>query len=120
MTYIIGDPLFPDVRLSSGQGLEKRGGCELAGVGTIYAYLGSGVSYSIMHGEDAELSSMNLLRSGSSEFWLFVEPAYKEKLERHMRQEFPVMGTCSQALRYLSRLIPPSKLDSWRLSMGPQ
>jgi hypothetical protein len=113
MTYIIGDPLFSDVKLSSGQGLEKRRGSELPGVGTTYAYLGFGVSGSIMHGEDADLCSMNLLRSGATKSWLIVEPGDKENLEHYMRQEFPMMKTCAQALRDLSRFIPPSKLDVW-------
>jgi hypothetical protein len=113
MTYVIGDPLFPDIKLSSGKGLEKRGVSELPGIGTTYAYLGFDISGSSIHGEDAEFSSINLLRSGASKFWLFIEPAYKDELEFHMRREFPEMGTCSQALRHLSRFIPPSKLDAW-------
>ncbi|KAH9203336.1 hypothetical protein DL95DRAFT_399432, partial [Leptodontidium sp. 2 PMI_412] len=53
---------------------------------------------------------MNLLRAGAIKPWLFIKPACNEELERHMRREFPEMGHCSQALRQLSRIIPPSKL----------
>lgn len=85
MTYLIGDPLFPDIDLSSGKGLEERGGRDLPGIGTTYAYLGFGVIFSVMHGEDIELSSMNLLRSGGSKLWLIIRLEHKEKLEGYMQ-----------------------------------
>ena len=113
MHYIIGDPLFPDIELSPGKRLEGIGGREIRGVGTTYAYISPGISFSICHSEDADLGSMNLLRAGAIKPWLFIKPDYNEELERHMRQEFPEMGHCSQALRQLSRIIPPSKLDEW-------
>lgn len=68
-----------------------------------------------MHGEDAKFRSLNLLRSGEHKLWLIVEPAYGVELERRMRQEFPEMASCSQALRHLSRVIPPGKLDEWKI-----
>lgn len=113
MHYIIGDPLFPDIELSPGKRLERIGGREIRGVGTTYTYLSPGISFSICHSEDADFGSMSLLRAGAIKPWLFIKPAYNEELERHMRQEFPEMGHCSQGLRQLSRIIPPSKLDEW-------
>jgi hypothetical protein len=68
-----------------------------------------------MHKEDAEFLSLNLLRSGGHKLWLLVEPAYGEELERYMRQKFPGMATCSQAVRHLSHAILPSKLDEWKI-----
>ncbi|KAH7418748.1 hypothetical protein BKA64DRAFT_655115 [Cadophora sp. MPI-SDFR-AT-0126] len=116
MSYVIGDPLFPDIELSPGEGLKRIDGYEnLSGIGTTYAYLSGGVCFSIMHKEDAEFLSLNLLRSGGHKLWLLVEPAYGKELERHMRQEFPEMATCSQAVRHLSRAILPSKLDEWKI-----
>lgn len=122
MDYVIGEPLFPDVELSPGQGLKKRHIAAVPGIGTTYAYISSGPSGSIIHGEDADLCSMNLLRSGSPKFWLIIEPDEKEHLEQCMRREFQhesslpqQMQDCSQALRNLSRVIPPSKLDSWNI-----
>lgn len=116
MSYVIGDPLFPDIELSPGEGLKRIDGYEnLSGIGTTYAYLSGGVCFSIMHKEDAEFLSLNLLRSGGHKLWLLVEPAYGEELERHMRQKFPGMATCSQAVRHLIRAILPSKLDEWKI-----
>jgi hypothetical protein len=115
MLYVIGDPLFPDIELSPGEGLKRIGGDQLRGVGTTYIYLCFGVSFSIMHGEDAKFRSMNLLRSGEHKLWLVVEPAYEKELERRMRQEFPRIADCSQAVRHLSRVITPSKLDEWKI-----
>jgi hypothetical protein len=113
MHYIIGDPLIPDIELNPGKRLERIGGREIRGVGTTYAYLSPGISFSVCHSEDADLGSMNLLRGGGIKPWLFVKPAYNQELERHMRREFPEMRHCSQALRHLSRIIPLSKLDEW-------
>ena len=113
MPYIIGNPLFPDIELSPGNRLEQIGGRDIPGVGTPYGYLSPGRSLSICHSEDADLGSLNLLRDGAIKLWLFVKPAYNQELERHMRREFPEMKHCSQALRHLSRVIPPSKLDEW-------
>ncbi len=115
MDYVIGEPLFSDIELSPGQELERRGGRNLPGIGTTYVYLSFGVTCSIMHGEDIELRSINLLRSGAHKSWLVVPPAYAEKLRQKMRQRFPTMVTCSQALRHLSCLITPSQLDEWAI-----
>ncbi|KAH8600142.1 JmjC domain, hydroxylase-domain-containing protein, partial [Bisporella sp. PMI_857] len=116
MLYVIGDPLFPDIELSPGEGLKRVDGYEkLRGIGTTYAYLSFGVSFSVMHGEDAKFRSINLLRSGERKFWLVVEPVYEKELERHMSQEFSEMENCSQALRHLSRVITPRKLDEWKI-----
>ncbi|PVH72525.1 hypothetical protein DL98DRAFT_520434 [Cadophora sp. DSE1049] len=116
MRYVIGDKLVPDIELDPGEGLKRIDGYEkLGGIGTTYSYLSFGVSLSIMHGEDADFRSMNLLRSGAHKLWLIVKPAYREEVERHMRQAFPEMADCSQALRHLSRAISPSKLDEWKI-----
>ena len=111
--YIIGEPLFPDIELSPGKRLERIGGREIRGVGTTYAYLSPGISFSVCHSEDADLASENLLRAGAIKLWLLIKPAYNKELDRRMRRAFPEMGNCSQALRQLSRIIPPSKLDEW-------
>jgi hypothetical protein len=113
MHYIIGEPLFLDIELSPGKRLERIGGREIRGVGNPYAYLSPGISFSPCHSDDADLASGNLVRAGSSKLWLLIKPAYNRELERRMRREFPDMGHCSQALRHLSRIIPPSKLDEW-------
>ncbi|KAH8650375.1 JmjC domain, hydroxylase-domain-containing protein [Tricladium varicosporioides] len=116
MLYVIGDPLFSDIELSPGEGLKRiEGYRNLRGIGTTYIYLSFGVSFSIIHGEDAKFRSMNLLRSGEDKLWLIVEPAYEKELEHHMREEFPEMANCSQALRHLSRIITPRKLDEWKI-----
>jgi len=116
MLYVIGDPLFPDIELSPGEGLKQIDGYKkLRGIGTKYVYLGFGVSCSIMHGEDAKFRSMNLLRSGEHKLWLIVEPVYEKELELRMRQEFPKMANCSQAVHHLSCVITPSKLDEWKI-----
>ncbi|KAE8440659.1 hypothetical protein EG329_006838 [Mollisiaceae sp. DMI_Dod_QoI] len=116
MLYVIGDPLFPDIELSPGEGLKRIVGYDtISGIGTEYIYLSFGVSFSVMHGEDVKFRSMNLLRSGGDKFWLVVEPAYENELERCMRREFPKMASCSQGIRHLSRAIAPSKLDEWKI-----
>ena len=56
-----------------------------------------------------------MLRSGEHKLWLVVEPAYEKELERRMRQGFPKLANCSQAVRHLSRVICPSKLDEWKI-----
>ncbi|KAF4634588.1 hypothetical protein G7Y89_g3514 [Cudoniella acicularis] len=113
MYYIIGEPLFSDIKLSPGKRLERIGGREIRGVGTTYAYLSPGISFSVCYSEDADLASENLLRAGAIKLWLLIKPAYNEELERRMRREFLEIGHCSQALRQLSRIIPLSKLDEW-------
>lgn len=65
MHYIIGEPLFLDIELSPGKRLERIGGREIRGVGTTYAYLSPGISFSVCHSEDADLASENLLRAGA-------------------------------------------------------
>jgi hypothetical protein len=89
--YVTGDPLFPDIELSPGEGLKRIGGERLRGAGTTYTYLGFGVSFSIIHEEDAKFRSINLVRSGKHKLWLIVELAYEKELERYIRQEFPEM-----------------------------
>jgi hypothetical protein len=116
MLYIIGDPLFLDIKLSPGEGLKRIDSYKkFRGIGTKYVYLGFGVSCLIMHGEDGKFRLINLLRSGEHKLWLVVELAYKKELELRMRQEFPKMANYSQAVCYLSRVITPSKLDEWKI-----
>ncbi|KAH6665193.1 hypothetical protein B0J14DRAFT_492581, partial [Halenospora varia] len=116
MLYVIGDPLFLDIKLSLGEGLKQIDGYKnLRGIGTIYVYLSFGVSFLIMYREDAKFRLMNLLRSGEHKLWLVVKLAYEKELELRMRQEFPKMANCSQAVYYLSRVITPSKLDKWKI-----
>jgi hypothetical protein len=66
MHYIIGEPLFPDIELSPGKRLERISGREIRGVGTIYAYLSPGISFSVYYSEDTDLASENLLRASAS------------------------------------------------------
>lgn len=98
MHYIIREPLFPDIKLSLGKRLERIGRAEIRGVGTIYAYLSPRISFSVCYSEDANLALENLLRAGAVKLWLLIKPAYNNELERRMRQEFPEIGHCSQAL----------------------
>jgi hypothetical protein len=114
--YVIGQPLFDDLKLSPGKKLEiEQLGRELAGITNSFVYLSYGPSLSISHAEDAYLRSMNIVRAGGPKFLLTVKPAYREKLVACMRQVFPDMADCSQAVRHLSRVIPPSKLDQWNI-----
>ncbi|GAB1312117.1 Lysine-specific demethylase 4E [Madurella fahalii] len=112
--YIIGNPLFDDVELSPGQKLRRRGRVTLEGINTQYVYFNlAGKTITTMHREDAHVRSENLLRSGQHKFWCFVKPAFSKKLEERMAQEYPEMRRCSQAVRHLSRNIPPARLDEW-------
>ncbi len=112
--YIIGNPLFYDVELSPGEKLRRRGRATLEGINTQYVYFNlTGKTITTMHREDAHVRSENLLRSGQHKFWCFVKPAFGRKLEERMALEYPEMRRCSQALRHLSRHIPPSKMDEW-------
>ncbi|KAL2020204.1 hypothetical protein VTK56DRAFT_8630 [Thermocarpiscus australiensis] len=112
--YIIGNPLFDDVELSPGQKLRRRGRTALEGINTQYVYFNlTGLTITTMHREDAHVRSENLLRSGQHKFWCFVKPAFAKKLEERMALEYPEMRRCSQAVRHLSRHIPPAKLDEW-------
>ncbi|KXX82632.1 Lysine-specific demethylase 4E [Madurella mycetomatis] len=112
--YIIGNPLFDDVELSPGQKLRSRGRVTLEGINTQYVYFNlTGKTITTMHREDAHVRSENLLRSGQHKFWCFVKPAFSKKLEERMAQEYPEMRRCSQAVRHLSRNIPPARLDEW-------
>ncbi|KAK4242050.1 hypothetical protein C8A03DRAFT_11741 [Achaetomium macrosporum] len=112
--YIIGNPLFEDVELSPGEKLRRRGRATLEGINTQYVYFNlMGKTITTMHREDAHVRSENLLRSGEHKFWCFVKPAFARKLEDRMALEYPEMRRCSQAVRHLSRHIPPAKLDEW-------
>ncbi len=112
--YIIGNPLFHDVVLSPGEKLRRRGRATLEGINTQYVYFNlTGKTITTMHREDAHVRSENLLRSGQHKFWCFVKPAFGKKLEERMALEYPEMRRCSQAVRHLSRHIPPAKLDEW-------
>ncbi|KAK0725583.1 hypothetical protein B0H67DRAFT_570957 [Lasiosphaeris hirsuta] len=112
--YIIGNPLFDDVELSPGEKLRQRGRTALEGINTQYVYFNlTGKTITTMHREDAHVRSENLLRSGENKFWCFVKPSFTDRLEHHMRLEYPEMRGCSQAVRHLSRHIPPAKLDEW-------
>ncbi|KAG7291562.1 hypothetical protein NEMBOFW57_001581 [Staphylotrichum longicolle] len=112
--YIIGNPLFYDVELSPGEKLRRRGRATLEGINTQYVYFNlTGKTITTMHREDAHVRSENLLRSGQHKFWCFVKPAFSKKLEERMALEYPEMRRCSQAVRHLSRHIPPAKLDEW-------
>ncbi|KAK3311440.1 uncharacterized protein B0T15DRAFT_521481 [Chaetomium strumarium] len=112
--YIIGNPLFEDVELSPGEKLRRRGRAILEGINTQYVYFNlKGKTITTMHREDAHVRSENLLRSGQHKFWCFVKPAFAKKLEERMALEYPEMRRCSQAVRHLSRHIPPEKLDEW-------
>jgi len=112
--YIIGNPLFDDIELSPGEKLRRRGRTKLEGINTQYVYFNlAGKTITTMHREDAHVRSENLLRSGQHKFWCFVKPAFSRKLEERMAVEYPEMRRCSQAVRHLSRHIPPAKLDEW-------
>jgi hypothetical protein len=112
--YIIGNPLFHDVELSPGEKLRRRGRTVLEGINTQYVYFNlTGKTITTMHREDAHVRSENLLRSGQNKFWCFIKPAFARKLEERMAIEYPEMRRCSQAVRHLSRHIPPAKLDEW-------
>ncbi|KAH7628460.1 hypothetical protein B0T09DRAFT_266814 [Sordaria sp. MPI-SDFR-AT-0083] len=112
--YIIGNPLFDDVELSPGDKLRRRGQTVLEGINTQYMYFNlKAKTITVMHREDAHVRSENLLRDGENKFWCFVKPSSAAKLEERMRHDFPEMRSCSQAVRHLSRHIPPAKLDEW-------
>jgi hypothetical protein len=112
--YIIGNPLFDDVELSPGQKLRSRGRTILEGINTQYVYFNlTGKTITTMHREDAHVRSENLLRSGQHKFWCFIKPSFAKKLEERMALEYPEMRRCSQAVRHLSRHIPPALLDKW-------
>ncbi|KAL2144450.1 hypothetical protein VTI28DRAFT_9098 [Corynascus sepedonium] len=112
--YIIGNPLFRDVELSPGEKLRRRGRTKLEGINTQYVYFNlTGKTLTTMHREDAHVRSENLLRSGEHKFWCFIKPTSAKKFEERMAIEYPEMRRCSQAVRHLSRLIPPFKLDEW-------
>ena len=112
--YIIGNPLFDDVELSPGEKLRRRGRTTLEGINTQYVYFNlTGKTITTMHREDAHVRSENLLRSGQHKFWCLVKPAFARKLEERMALEYPEMRRCSQAVRHLSRHIPPARLDEW-------
>ncbi|KAK4177525.1 hypothetical protein QBC36DRAFT_289451 [Triangularia setosa] len=112
--YIIGNPLFDDIELHPGNRLKSRGRTILEGINTQYVYFNlEGLTITTMHREDAHVRSENLLRSGQHKFWCFVKPAFSDKLEERMAAAYPEMRRCSQAVRHLSRHIPPAKLDEW-------
>ncbi|KAK3371901.1 hypothetical protein B0H63DRAFT_483209 [Podospora didyma] len=114
MPYIIGNPLFEDVELSPGEKLKQRGRTILEGINTQYVYFNlKGKTITTMHREDAHVRSENLLRSGENKFWCFVKPAHAKLLEQKMKVAYREMRGCSQAVRHLSRHIPPARLDEW-------
>ncbi|KAK4168572.1 hypothetical protein QBC43DRAFT_341272 [Cladorrhinum sp. PSN259] len=112
--YIIGNPLFEDIDLHPGEKLKQRGRTVLEGINTQYVYFNlKGKTITTMHREDAHVRSENLLRSGEHKFWCFIKPAFAAKFEDRMQLEYPEMRQCSQAVRHLSRHIPPSVLEDW-------
>ncbi|KAM7205646.1 hypothetical protein V8F33_000972 [Rhypophila sp. PSN 637] len=112
--YIIGNPLFDDIELSPGEKLRQRGEGVLEGINTQYVYFNlTGKTITTMHREDAHVRSENILRSGENKFWCFVKPSSTAKLEEAMHRAYPEMRNCSQAVRHLSRHIPPAQLDEW-------
>jgi hypothetical protein len=112
MIYFIKDPLFLDIKLSLGEGLKRINSYkELCSIRIIYVYLSFRASCLIIYKEDAKFRLINLLRSREHKLWLIVELAYEKELKRRLRQEFPKVTNCSQAVRYLSRVIISSKLN---------
>ncbi|KAK3996955.1 hypothetical protein QBC44DRAFT_339130 [Cladorrhinum sp. PSN332] len=112
--YIIGNPLFEDIDLHPGEKLKRRGRTVLEGINTQYVYFNlTGKTITTMHREDAHVRSENLLRSGEHKFWCFIKPAFAAKFEERMQLEYREMRRCSQAVRHLSRHIPPSVLEAW-------
>ncbi|KAK3695518.1 hypothetical protein B0T22DRAFT_526953 [Podospora appendiculata] len=112
--YIIGNPLFDDIELHPGEKLKQRGAGPIEGISTQYVYFNlTGKTITTMHREDAHVRSENILRSGANKFWCFVKPSFTERLEEQMRLAYPEMRGCSQAVRHLSRHIPPAQLDKW-------
>lgn len=64
ITYIIRDPLFLDIKLSSRKGIEKREVSDTPSIRIIYFYLGFRVSCLVLHREDTKFYLINLLRLG--------------------------------------------------------
>lgn len=121
-TYVIGPPLFNDIQLSPGKQLQKRGSRPdaLKGIQTAYdyLYLSDEPMATAIHREDLDLFSLNILRSGKAKLWLIIEPDATDQFEERMRQEFPDMRRCTQAVRHLGLSICPSKLREWDIQFS--
>lgn len=120
MPYIIGKPLFSDLEISAGARLNRRGGGNLDGINTPYMYwnVSGGSTITIFHKEDANLCSINVLRTGAPKVLVTIRPGFSQQFEARMRQSFKGaqrVEACDQFVRHLSCAVLPSQLKDWGL-----
>ena len=66
-----------------------------------------------MHREDGDLHSANILYTGNPKLWVFICPCSRNTLEYRLQKHFSVAASCSQFVRHLHCLPPPSILREW-------
>lgn len=121
VAYVIGPPLFSDIDLDAGERLRRRTALgEIKGVQSQYAYwnLSKEPVITIVHKEDGDICSLNIVRSGDYKLLLAIPPEYSKLFERHMAEIFgetDKVSKCSQFVRHISVAVLPSQLDAWAI-----
>jgi hypothetical protein len=117
--YIIGPPLFPDIKLDAGEKLLRRTALgEIDGVHKLYVYwnISGGPTITVMHMEDADICSVNIVRSGDYKVLVAIDPGCGRRFETLMAQTFgktEKVWDCSQFVRHISVAVLLSQLDKW-------
>ena len=119
--YYIGPPtMLQDytVLLDSGPRMNDALSGTIPGINQSYLYISDATfpTATAMHKEDGQWASVNLVRAGGPKIWLTVHVNDSEVLESKLRDRYPsAYGGCSQAVRHLNVLIPPSQLEEWKI-----
>ncbi|KAK3377669.1 hypothetical protein B0H63DRAFT_477671 [Podospora didyma] len=116
--YIIGTPLFNDIEMHPGDKLKRRGTGEIPGVHTPYIYwnISGGPTITILHREDGDVCSFNVVRSGAGKVVIAIEPNDNKRFEQLMRKECTDAMSCSQFVRHLSCAPLLKKLGTWGIA----
>ncbi|KAK0701749.1 hypothetical protein B0T26DRAFT_734491 [Lasiosphaeria miniovina] len=115
--YIVGTPLFSDIEMHPGDKLKRRGGGKIPGVHSPYIYwnISGGPTITVMHKEDGDACSFNVVRSGAGKVVIVIAPNDSKRFEQRMRDHFDNTTPCSQFIRHLSCAPFLTKLQEWNI-----
>ncbi|KAK3934353.1 hypothetical protein QBC46DRAFT_220991, partial [Diplogelasinospora grovesii] len=91
MPYLIRPLLFPDIKLDAGEKLWRRTALsEIDGVHKPYVYwnVSGGPVITVMHKEDGDVCSINIMRSSDYKVLVAIDPGCSERLETCIAQAF--------------------------------
>ncbi|VUC25055.1 unnamed protein product [Clonostachys rosea] len=88
----------------------------LPGIHTPFCYESShapGAPF-LMHLEDYDLTSVNILYQGRK-IWVCIYPSARASFEARVRETYPDIGRCSQFIRHACLYFPTALLDEWNI-----